>query len=173
MTTGLTKMLRTIRFDETDARVFARAADPGEWAVPGGFSFAGLPSDALTGKTRQAFANGFLGLSTFGYSTFATVGEITQQEAAILEATFADHLIAAYGAPTRDAALQAARDEIAFARNLCEDQPINTVFTLRRVISEAGDMKEEFRTIAPPSGEAPHARVWTIERETDTNDKNM
>jgi hypothetical protein len=167
MTAGLAKMLRTIRFDETDPRVFALAADAGEWAVPGGFSFAGLKPGALTGKTRQAFANGFLGLASFGYSTFATVGEITALEAVALEAAFANHLLTAYGAPSHDAALEAARDEIAFARNLCEDQPINTVFTLRRVMSETGDMKEEFRTIAPPSGEAPHARMWKIEPEPD------
>lgn len=161
------KLLRTIRFDETDPRVYETAAETGEWAVPGSFLFAGIPRETLTGKVKQAFTNGFLGLGSFGFSTFATVGEITEADAADLEERFADLLVAHCGAPSREAALAAARDELAFARDLCKDQPINTVFTLRRILTETGDTKEEFRTITPPSGDAAHARVWSIEREDD------
>jgi Family of unknown function (DUF6505) len=161
------KLLRTIRFDETDARVFERAADPGEWAISGAFAFAG--DGPLTGKVKQAFANGFLGLASFGRSTFATVGEITSVEHAELEQSLADHLVDRYGAPSRTAAVDAARGEINFVVDLCQAVAINTVFTVRRVLTEAGEMKEEFRTISPPTGGEPaHARVWTIER--DAND---
>ncbi|MEK9971791.1 MAG: DUF6505 family protein, partial [Ferrovibrio sp.] len=54
------KLLRTIRFDESDARVFPDAADPGEWAVPGTFVFADADPETLSRQERQAFANGFL-----------------------------------------------------------------------------------------------------------------
>jgi hypothetical protein len=53
------KLLKTIRFDASDERVFELAAMPEEWAVSGAFAFAGLGADAIAGKTRQAFANGF------------------------------------------------------------------------------------------------------------------
>lgn len=159
------KMLRTIRFDETDPRVFERAAAPGEWAVPGSFAFADLPRDALTGKTKQAYANGFLGLSSFGWSTFVTVGEITETELADIVTDLADHFSDEYAAPTHDAALEAAREEIGYAQGLCHGKPINTVFTLRRVMTDSGDTREEFRIVSPPTGEEAHARIWSIERE--------
>jgi Family of unknown function (DUF6505) len=166
MIKAMIKALRTIRFDDTDTRVFAHAADAGEWAVSGAFAFPG--DTPLTGKTKQAFANGFLGLTSFGYSTFATVGEMTASELATVEQALAQYLVDTYGAPSAAAALAAAREEIAFAADLCQDVPINTVFTVRRVqteISGKHDMKEEFRTIKPPNGEPAHARVWTIERD--------
>jgi hypothetical protein len=155
--------LRTIRFDETDVRVFDRAAAAGEWAVSGAFAFSGLAPDALTGKVRQAFANGFLGTGSFGRSTFATVGEATASDEAALVTALAQHFLAAYGAPDLEAATMAAREEIAFVADLCRDLPVNTVLTVRRSLDEAGAIKEEFRTIAPPSGEPAHARLWTVE----------
>ena len=60
-------------------------------------------------------------------------------------------------------AMAAAREEVGFARDLCADVPINTVFTVRRVLDEAGDVREEFRQISPPTGEVPHARIWGME----------
>jgi Family of unknown function (DUF6505) len=162
------KLLRTIRFDDSDERVFASAATGGEWAVSGAFAFAHLDPELIVGKTKQAFANGFLGLTTFGRSTFATVGEATDQVAADLELVLAEHFVAAYGAPDLAAARDAARAELTFVASLCVDVAINTVFTVRRVIDERGAIKEEFRTIKPPSGEPAHARVWTVER--DDND---
>ena len=34
------KLARTIRFDASDEHVFAHAAEEGEWAISGSFSFA-------------------------------------------------------------------------------------------------------------------------------------
>ena len=45
----MSKFLRTIRFDASDDRVFARAAAAGEWAVSGAFAFA----EELAEKRRQ------------------------------------------------------------------------------------------------------------------------
>lgn len=161
------KLLRTLRFDGTDPRVFDTAAEPGEWACSGAFAFADLDAPPA-GKAKQAFANGFLGLTSFGRSTFSTVGEVTKAERDAAEAALAAHFIAAFGAPSEDAALAAAREEIDFVADLCREVPLNTVFSIRRVFDPLGRIKEEFRQITPPSGEPAHARVWTIERdETD------
>ena len=159
------KLLRTIRFDGSDDKVFARAAQPDEWAVSGSFAFADLDAAALTGKVRQAFANAFFGLGSYGWSTFATVSEITDAEMQALTAHLADHFVASYGAPTRVAAMPAAEAELAFVMDLCRDTPINTVFTVRRVLDADGHIKEEFRTIRPPSGEPLHTRIWTVDDE--------
>lgn len=159
------KLLRTIRFDETDARVFAIAAVAGEWAVSGAFTFAGGDPAAITGKAKQAFANGFLGVGSFGRSTFATVGEASDSDIAEMTNRLAAHFTDVYGAPDLAAASSAADDEIAFAADLCKDLGINTVLTVRRVFDASGAIREEFRTISPPAGEPMHAKVWTIESD--------
>jgi hypothetical protein len=155
------KLLRTIRFDASDERVYETAAAPGEWAVSGAFAFAQLGPDELTGKTRQAFANGFLGVASFGRSTFATVAEGGGADRAEIEARLADHFVARCGAPSREAALAAAREEVDFIADLSGGTLINTVFTVRRTRTAEGATKEEFRTIRPPAGEPTHARIWT------------
>jgi hypothetical protein len=154
------KLLRVIRFDHSDDHVFARAAAAEEWCIPGGFEFADLEQADLTGKTRQAFANGFLGLPSFGRSTFATVAEITDAESRALADMLARHLEEFYGAPDHEAALVAAEGELNFAADLCADKPINTVFIVRRTLDE-GQIHEEFREIAPP-GEPRHTRIWDV-----------
>ena len=159
------KLLRAIRFDHTDERVFERAAEPGEWACSGAFAFT-ADTGELTGKTRQAFANGFLGLVSFGRTTFATVGEATVEEREAIELALAAHVVEVYGAPSIAAALLAVREEIDFVEDLCRDVPINTVFTVRRTRDATGAIKEEFRQINPPVGDAAHSRAWTIDRET-------
>jgi hypothetical protein len=155
------KFLKTIRLDASDEAVFEVAAAPDEWAIPGGFAFAGITAGELTGKTRQAFANGFLSLQSLGRSTFASVAGITAEECDALTRQLAGHLHASFGAPNRAAAEAPAWDEIAFVTGLCRDVPVNTLFTLRRTLDGSGEIREEFRTIAAPRG-VPHARVWEI-----------
>lgn len=156
------KLLKTIRFDATDERVFELAAAPEEWAVSGAFAFAALAPEAIAAKTRQAFANGFLGVISLGRSTFATVAEATPADLEEIEQLLASHFVSEHGAPGLEAALPAAREEAQFILDLCRDAPINTVFTVRRTRDAAGQIKEEFRTIRPPAGEPLHAKVWTV-----------
>ena len=159
------KLLRTVRFDNTDERVFEAAAEPEEWAVSGAFAFANLEPAEVTGKARLAFANGFLGVRSFGRSTFAVVAEATPGTREEIEDRLAEHFVARYGAPDLAAALPAAREEVDFIAELCREALINTVFTVRRTFDPAGRIKEEFRTITPPAGAPQHARIWTVEPE--------
>lgn len=167
MTSGAVKLLRTIRFDASDDAVYARAAATGEWAVSGAFAFSSLPPGEFVGKTRQAFANGFLGLESFGRSTFVVVGEASEADRAELVYRLARYLVADFGAPDIETAMPAAVEEIDFAASLAAGQPINTVLTLRRVRREDGTINEEFRTIRPPAGEPLHSRIWTIDRHEE------
>jgi hypothetical protein len=159
------KVLRTIRFDASDDKVFAVAAAADAWAISGSFVFVDAAPDVLTGKVRQAFANGFLGIDCWGWSTFATVSEATDAMVRAIEERLAAHFVERYGAPSREAALPAAQAEVAFVIDLCREVPINTVFTVRRVLDDQGRIKEEFRTIRPPSGEPMHARIWRSDDE--------
>ncbi|MCB1549940.1 MAG: hypothetical protein KDJ41_19230 [Hyphomicrobiaceae bacterium] len=156
------KLLRTIRFDRSDERVYEVAAAESEWAVSGAFAFAGVEREALVGKVRQAFANGFLGLPSFGRSTFAVVAEAGDGVCDELAWRLASHFVNAYGAPTLEAAMPAAEEETAFVAELCRDVAINTVFTVRRTLDSSGRIREEFRKIRPPTGEPQHARIWKV-----------
>ena len=164
------KFLATIRFDHSDDHVYEFAAGPDEWAIPGGFTYSHLPPEIIVGKTRQAFANGFWSLQSHGHSTFVSVAAIDQATMNALAQGLADHLLAAFGAPDRTAALEAAKAELDFVVDLCRDVDVNTVFTLRRVTDAAGEIREEFRTITPPRS-APYTpaltKVWEIVDDED------
>ncbi|MEC9369649.1 MAG: DUF6505 family protein [Pseudomonadota bacterium] len=156
------KFLKTIRFDNSDEHVFETGAPPEEWAVSGAFAFSALAPDQVKGKTKQAFANGFLGLPSLGRSTFATVGEMDKTELDQVQALLARHFVDCYGAPNVAAALPAAREETDFVLDLCKDSLINTVFTVRRQFDAEGEIKEEFRTIQAPSDRPLHTRIWSV-----------
>ncbi|MGG7645894.1 DUF6505 family protein [Rhodovulum sp. YNF3179] len=140
------KLARAIHFDESDMNVFFSPARTGEWAISGGFEFSNWTEGDLVGKARQAFANGWLGLETFGRVTFVAVTQIEESEIALLERALARHFVAVYGAPSEEAALGVAREEIAHMRELCEDHPANTLLTVSRELTESG-VREAFRVI--------------------------
>lgn len=146
------KLARAIHFDESDMRVFHSPARTGEWCLPGGFEFSNWTEADLTGKSRQAFANGWLGLETFGRVTFVAVTRAEPAEISALEQALADHFVAFYGAPDRAAALPVARDEIAQMADLCEDHAPNTLLTVMRELTEAG-VRESFSAITPQEAE--------------------
>ena len=125
------KLLRTIRLDVSDTFVFERAAEPGEWAVPGGFMFFATDPQALNGKARSAFRSGFLGIDTFGWSTLVRVVTATGEDRAAVIELLAERLMQHCGAPSRDAALRAAEEEVGFAAALAE-HPEETLIAIQR-----------------------------------------
>src|SRR4051794_9155699 len=164
------KLPRTIRLDPSDAFVFERAAEAGEWAVTGSFLFFGEDVTALAGKARAAFRAGFVGVGSLGFSTLVVVSEASGAERDDAVEQLAGHLLTRFGAPDRDTALAAAREEIDFAASLC-GHPVNTVLALRRSL-ERGEIREEFRTLRPRAPQAggdrlhAHARAFELV-ETD------
>lgn len=142
------KLARAIHFDESDMRVFASPARTGEWCIPGGFEFSDWTEGDLTGKARQAFANGWFGVETGGRATFVAVTVVEPAEVEALERLLARHFVAYYGAPDEEAALPVAREEIAQMAALCEEHEPNTLLTVARELTEAG-VREQYRTIAP------------------------
>lgn len=141
----MTRLPRTLRLDPSDTVVFDRAAEPGEWAVPGGFAFWDEDPAALVGKRRQEFRAGFLGLGSFGWSTLVEVAEAGVEERAAVVAALAARILADYDAPSPEAAGAAAEEEIAFAESLCGHPP-GTVLALARAV-EDGAVRERFRTL--------------------------
>lgn len=142
------KLARAIHLDDSDKSVFECPARTGEWVISGGFAFSNWTDADLAGQARQAFANGWLGIETFGRVTLAAVTRIEPFELDALELALARHFVEAYGAPSIDAARPAAAGEIAHMVELCGDQADNTILTVERGLSADG-VTESFRTIAP------------------------
>ena len=142
----------TVRLDESDTRIFERAAEAGEWAIPGSFVFSNLNADDLTGKIKQAFASGFLGLGSFGWSTLVRVSEMPDAEYETLTNSLAMHFVVRYGAPDITSALPASRAELEFATALCE-HPLNSILAVERTLQEDG-IHEQFRLVAAPMSQS-------------------
>jgi Family of unknown function (DUF6505) len=146
------QLARAIHFDESDTLVFHNPARTGEWAISGGFEFSNWGEADLSGKARQAFANGWLGVETFGRVTFVAVTRIEPAEFEALADALADHFLTVYGAPSRQQARNVALDELRHMADLCDDQDANTLLTVSRSLTDSG-VNESYRIIeSPPAG---------------------
>ena len=144
----MTRLPRTIRLDPSDWVVFAHAAEPGEWAVPGTFLFAGRDIATLGRKEQIAFRSGFLGIASFGFSTLVTVTPCRAEERAAVVETLARQFVAHLGAPDIDTARPAAEEEVALAEDLCRGHAEGTLIALHRE-PDGGGIRERFRTLTP------------------------
>jgi len=140
------KLARAIHFDESDQRVFASPARTGEWCISGGFEFSNWTDGDLVGKARQAFSNGWFGLETGGRVTFVAVTVVEDGEVETLAHSLANHFVTYYGAPSVEAALPVAQEELSQMAELCEDHAPNTLLTVARELTDAG-VREAFRVI--------------------------
>jgi hypothetical protein len=160
------KLPRTVRLDTSDTKVYARAAEPGEWAVPGAFRFAGADPSALDKKGRQAFKSAWLGLDGFGDATIVEAMEASAEQYEACVRQLAAHFVEVYGAPDILAAAQAAREELAYAASLAE-HPNHTLLILEREPVEGGGVSERVRVVVK-SRAGDHTRVWEL-GEGDVN----
>ena len=165
------KLARTIRFDASDEHVFAHAATEGQWAISGSFSFAHLSDDQISGKTKQAFANGFLAVPSFGYSTLVSVAKADDDDLSQIKAALIDHFITVYGAPDEAAAGAAADEEIAFMAEVCAEHKTGTLLSLQRSLTEGG-IKEQFRALAKAESCAEQ-QIWQIVEEDEENEQHI
>jgi Family of unknown function (DUF6505) len=159
------KLLRTIRLDPSDTFIFERAAEPGEWAVPGGFVFFDVDPVALEGKARVAFRSGFLGISSLGFSTLVQIVEASEADRAAAVEALAAQLVARFGAPDLATARRAAAEEFAFAASL-SDHPPDTLIAMHRVFAD-GAIRETFRTLKPRAGPKPLRAFSFLEVEEE------
>lgn len=159
------KLLGTIRLDASDTFVFDRAAQPGEWAVPGGFAFFDVDPRQFEGRARVAFRGGFLGLSSLGWSTLVQVVKASEADRRDAIEQLACRLQEHFGAPDAEIARQAAAEEFTFAASLAAE-PAGTVIAMHRAF-EDGAIRETFRTLRPRDGEAPLRAFSLLETEDD------
>ena len=142
------RLLRTIRLDPSDRFIFAKAAEPGEWAVSGVFMLPDADPASLAARERAAFRGGFLGIPSLGWSTLVQVVDAGPGDREAAVELLAQCLSAHFGAPDPAAARAAAAEEIDFAGSLC-DHPPGTLIALQRTY-EDGAVRESFRTLRLP-----------------------
>ena len=142
------QLARAIHFDESDTRVYANAARTGEWCISGGFEFSDWSEADLSGKARQAFANGWFGLETSGRVTFVAVTQVEAAEIETLTDLLAQHFVTYYGAPDAAAARLVAAEEIRQMLELCDEHDANTLLTVARELTPLG-VREAYRVIEP------------------------
>lgn len=155
------KLLRTIRFDASDTRVFDPAAEPEEWSVSGASLFGDIAADDLTGKLKQAFANGFLGTASLGHATFVVVASATERDVADIVERFTGLLIERLGAPSLQEAKRVAEAEVSFAADLCRDLAQGSVIAVSRTFAEDGSIAEKFHVVRQPQDPSHDVRLWS------------
>jgi hypothetical protein len=161
-------LLRTIRLDPSDTFVFEKAAEPGEWAVPGAFVFWDGDPAELKGKARSAFRGGFLGVDSLGWSTLVQIVEASEADRANVVELLAQRLVESFGAPDRDVARAAAEEEVTFAASLCSE-PQDTLIAVHRTY-ENGEVREAFRTLTARNGPKPARAFSFLEVEGDDDE---
>lgn len=171
------KFPRVARLDDTDERVYERAAEVGEPAVTGSFQYTLSAHDPtrFEGKEKQAFRHAFLGTHSFGHCTVVTAGDITEVEyKAVIEA-LAQHLLDVWGAPSLAEALPVARREVEYAADLCaeHDPEASVVLALERSVTAEGGIQETFKTVQPRARwDGERVRVWQIEQESPSDSES-
>ena len=159
------KFLKTIRFDPSDLQVFETAADPDEWAIPGGFLFSSAMRGSISGKQKQAFSNGFFSVESRAFSTFVSVAEINDAERANVVEKLGRFFVEEMQAPSMAEALRVAETEATFVEEMCADVAINNIFALSRYFDDGDEIREEFRIVQAPT-EPLHTRVWDVVEES-------
>ena len=158
------KFAKTIRFDKSDLNIFPLASEEGELAVVGTFNFYNLKQDDLKGKVKQAFSNGFMGCTTFGYSTLVSLVNIKEKELQQLKTNLGKFLIDNFGAPSQEMAEEAANEEINFMLDLCKNHEIGSLLSLSRTWENDG-IKERFRNL-PKADSCAEQKIWTFVDES-------
>lgn len=145
--------------DASDVNVFELAAEPGEWAVTGTFLFVDDMPDTMLRKRKLAFASGWLGVESFGWSSLVQVSHTDDDTYNATVRAVAGHLFKNFGAPDMLAALKAAGEVVEEAAVLCEAQDAGTILAVQRDADLTG-IAERVRVVNKT--ESMHAPVWSI-----------
>ena len=153
------KLAKTIQLDVSDTHVFERPAKVGEWAITGTFSFVDSDPSNWTSKQQLAFRTAWLGIGSFGNSTFVQVVEISNHEYEQAIQTLSKYLTDVHNAPSQGAAKSASQQEIDDMVAMC-DHPPGTLLSIERSIADQ-NITEKTSVLAP-SGSSSHAKIWEI-----------
>lgn len=127
------KFLKAVRLDDSDARIHAGdggAAEDGEWVVSGGYAVCDLASGHR--RPHCHCATTFIAVASRRRCTIAEIVDIDDSDYAGIRERLARHFLNDLGAPSVDAAREAAEDECAYTADLASGFPDGVWITVRR-----------------------------------------
>jgi hypothetical protein len=133
------KFLKAIRLDDSDARIYAKeggAAEDAEWVISRGYAVCDL-----AGGHRRSPCHcdtSFIAVKSHGRCTIAEVADIDTGAYAGLVEQLAQHFLNDLGAPSLEAAREAAEDECAYSAELAASFPAEGWITVKREPTAAG-----------------------------------
>jgi len=142
------KILKTIRVDDSDKNIFDQPAEPGEIAITGSFAFSDKVFSELDRKGKIAYQSAWLGIGSFGNSTFVEVQEVEESDLDQAQQKLAVYFVQNFGAPSIADALPVAQDELNYSVSLCEFDA-GTILAIERTDTPEG-IKESIRMISQP-----------------------
>ncbi len=127
------KFLKAVRLDDSDARIYAQeggAAGDGEWVVSGGYAVCDLASGHRRAPCHCDTT--FIAVKSHGRCTIAEVVDLDPAAYDEIRARLTRHLLDDLGAPSIEAALEAAEDECAYTAELAGGFPDEVWITVKR-----------------------------------------
>lgn len=140
----MAKLLRAVRLDDTDARVFREcgAANEGEFVTTGGFAVCDF-SAAPRCDPRCHCESSFLAVGSRARCSIAEVAEVSEAELEAQVDALAWHLVRAWNAPSWEAARSLAEEEVRHTAEVCETLSPEVWITVKRERAPGGDAIEE------------------------------
>ena len=138
------KFLQAVRLDSSDAALYKRegAAEEGEWLVAGGHAVCDIASGEHFFPQCRC-ASSFVGLAQWpplhnrrdrGHR-LGNAGRAHRNAGAIFSRSL--------GAPSREAALRVAKEEVRYTADLCETFSPEIWITVARTLNDTGDAVQE------------------------------
>jgi hypothetical protein len=138
------KLLRAVRLDDSDERVFAGcgAARDGEWLVTGGYAVCDF-ANARRCEPSCRCDSSFVAVDSRHRCSIAEVAEVSERDLESHADALAWHLVRSWGAPSWDEARRLAAEEIRHTAEVCETLAPDVWITVKRAPSADGSALEE------------------------------
>jgi Family of unknown function (DUF6505) len=133
MITGMPKLLRAVRLDESDDHVFRAcgAARDGEPVVSGGYATCEFAARRQCDPSCHCEAS-FIAVGSRARCSIAEVVEVSEAEMEQQVEALAWHLVRAWNAPSWQAARELAEEEVRHTSEVCETLAPELWITVRR-----------------------------------------
>ncbi len=145
MIAGMPKLLRAVRLDDSDDRVFrgCGAAREGEWVVSGGYAVCDFDNAPRCDPACHCESS-FVALASRARCSIAEVAEASDEEAEAQIDALAWHLVRAWNAPSYAEARALAEEEVRHTAEVCETLAPQVWITVKRARGPGGELEEQY-----------------------------
>jgi hypothetical protein len=146
MITGMPKLLRAVRLDDSDDHIFRAcgAAKDGEPVVTGGHAVCDFATAPRCDPPCHC-GSSFIAIGSRARCSIAEVVEASEAEVEAQVESLAWHLVKVWGAPSWEAARGVAEDEIRHTSEVCETLAPEVWITVKRTPNaDASALEEQY-----------------------------